>query len=103
MFKISNVYLFYDTKCWCHLLNLLNLQLYQAYGCKERTKHKSCKSNDYTTNEKFNNCINKEKKQNVQIIILVSIRRCVGLRRKMFGSCIGRNDLVLGILTCVEW
>ena len=27
----------------------------------------------------------------------------VKLSDKMLGSCIGKNDLILSILTCVEW
>ena len=43
------------------------------------------------------------KKQIVQTIVLVNMKICVKLRSKMFGRCIGRNELILGILTCVEW
>ena len=61
------------------------------------------KSNDKKTSEKLNNCINKQKKQNVQIIVLVNIRMCGKLRSKMFGSCIDKNELILGNLMCIEW
>ena len=70
---------------------------YQAYRYKERTKTQNCKSNDKKTSEKFNNCINKQKKQNVQIIVLVNMKMCVKLRSKMFSSRIDRNELIFGI------
>ena len=52
-----------------------------------KDKTQSCKLNDKKTSEKFNNCFNK-KKQNVQIIVLVNMKMCVKLRRKMFSNCI---------------
>ena len=54
------------------------------------------------TSEEFNNCINKQKKQNAVTIGLVSMKMYVKLRSKMFGSCIHRNRLIEGNLTCVE-
>ena len=70
--------------------------LYQAYGCKERTKHRV--ANQMTRRQ----VKNLTKKQNVLIIVLVIMRMWVKLRSKMFGSCIGRNGLILGILTFAE-
>ena len=49
-------------------------------GYKEKTKQ-SCKSNK-KTREHFNNCINKQKKENVLIIVLVSMRMYMKLRSK---------------------
>ena len=77
--------------------------LYQAYGCKEMTKQ-SCKSNDKKTNEKFNSCIDKQKKQKCSKSCVGDCENvCVKLKSKMFGSCIGRDELILGNLACVEW
>ena len=39
---------------------LLLLLLYQAYGCKERTKTQELQINEKKTREKLNNCINKQ-------------------------------------------
>ena len=35
--------------------------------------------------------------------MLVNMKMCVKLRSKMFNCYIGRNELILGNLTCVEW
>ena len=75
--------------------------LYQVYGCKERTIHRV--ANQTTKRQVKNLTTVITKKQNVQIIVLVNMRMCVKLRSKMFGSCIGRDELILEILTCVEW
>ena len=71
---------------------------FQAYGCKERTKTPSCKSNKKTS-EKFNNCINKQE--------TISSNNCVGeyenvceIEKKDVRSCIDKNELILGNLTC---
>ena len=39
--------------------------------------------------------------ENVQIV-LVNMKMCVKLRSKMFSSCIGWNELILGNLTSVD-
>ena len=70
-------------------------EICQVYDGKKRAKHIIA---NQTTSEKFNNCIDKQKKQKVLIIVLVSVRMCVKLRSKMFGSCFGKNEFILGNL-----
>ena len=60
-----------------------SMPLYQAYGCKERTKHKV--ANQMTRRQVKILTTVLTKKQNVQIIVWVNIRMCVKLRSKMFG------------------
>ena len=61
--------------------------LYQRYGCKERTKTQICKLNDKKTSEKFNICMNKQKKKNVRIIVLVSMSTLTKrLEKKLDGN-----------------
>ena len=54
--------------------------------------------------KKFNNCINKKKEtkcsnnENGEHENLCEIEK-----KKMFSSCIDRNEFILGILTFVEW
>ena len=67
-----------------------------------KDKTQSWKLNDKKTSEKFNNCINKETK-NVQIIVLVDMKKCVKVRSKMFRRCIDRNELILENLRSVKW
>ena len=78
--------------------------LYRAYGCKERLKHTV--TNQVTRRQVKNLTTvlaKRKKKQNVQIIVLANMKVCIKLRNKIFSSCIGRNKLIFGILTCVDW
>ena len=75
--------------------------LYQADRCKEWIRQRVV--NQTTRSQEKNLTIVLTKKQNVLIIVLGSIRMCVKLRSKMFGSYIGRNKLIFWILTYVEW
>ena len=54
-----------------------------------QTTRRQVKKQQYLTNKS---------NKNLLIIALVSMRMCVQLRSKMFGSCMGRNELILGIL-----
>ena len=58
-------------------------KLYQAYGSKERTKHRVA---NQTTRRQVKNLtiILTNKNQNVQTIVLVNMKLCVKSRRKMF-------------------
>ena len=47
--------------------------------------------------------LTEKKKQNFQTIVLVNMKMCVKLRSKMLSCCIGRSELILGILAYVEW
>ena len=66
------------------------LMLYQAYGCKERTKHR------------VENQITRQVKNLANLLTRIYVK----LRSKMVGSCIDRNELTLGNLTSwivVQW
>ena len=47
--------------------------------------------------EKFNNCINKQKKQKCSYNC---VGKCEKLRSKTFDICIDRNEFILGNLMC---
>ena len=71
--------------------------LYHAYGCKERIKTQSCKSNKKTS-EKFNNCMNKQEAKGSNICIGEYENVCK-FEKKNIRCCIDKNELVLGKLT----
>ena len=57
----------------------IGITVISSVWLQRKDKTRSCKSNDKKTSEKFNKCINKKKRNNVQIIVLVNMKMCVKL------------------------